>query len=449
MSNRENEAVNLSRLEEELKAARVRAKSLEVAKDEIDKIYQTVIKDLAQQREELNNKNAELQKMQQELLEAKTEAERANTAKSTFLANVSHEIRTPLNSIIGYSQLLQDNQDLSPEQVLKISTIHECGIELLQLINDILEISKIEAGKMLLNPESFPLAELINSTTRLFHQKAEAKSLDFISKLDFPDDLFLKMDKRKLRQILTNLLDNAVKFTEKGIVSFALLLNKESDGKLSFTCTISDTGSGISESEMTLLYQPFEQTSSGRTLEAGTGLGLYISKAYVEQLGGDIEISSKEGEGTVVQFSFMAETASQIAPINEMSLGELLEFAKGKLDFRVLIVDDNMTNRMVFSHFLDELGIEYDEAENGQEAVAMFSESRHEVIFMDIRMPIMDGLQATEEIRNLPQGAAPVIIGMTAGAFEVDRDNVLAAGANSYLSKPADFKELVKVLLDV
>ena len=380
------------------------------------------------------------------LKSAKDAADAANKAKSEFLANMSHELRTPLNAVIGFTQIMLRDGQISYEQQQNIEIIHRAGEHLLDLINDVLEMSKIESGKTVLMTEAFDLHALIDGLYTMLKLKATAQGLDFTMAIAPDVPQYIHSDPRKLRQVLLNLLSNAIKFTETGSVALRAwtggncTLSLPNNTPNSATCTlyfeITDTGFGIAEHELTHLFDPFVQTEAGRQSNQGTGLGLPISRKFVQMMGGDIVVRSILQQGS--QFEFYI----QVSPVQAADL-EAIEpdryvvgLAPGSPQYRILVVDDKWENRQLLMKLLSPVGLSVREAQNGKEAIALWEEWEPHLIWMDMRMPVMDGYEATKHIRAALKGQATVILALTASALEEDRSIVLSAGCNDFVRKP-------------
>ena len=371
------------------------------------------------------------------------EAETANRAKSLFLANMSHELRTPLNAILGFAQLMDRDVKITSQQKESLAIINRSGEHLLNLINDVLEMSKIEAGRIILNLEPFDLYQLLQTIREMFQIRAEEKklSLNFILAPDLPR--YIVSDCRKLRQIIINLLSNAVKFTHTGGVTLRVkrdrAINNTASTAVKLLFEVEDTGKGIADNEMSELFQPFVQTLVGIKSEGGTGLGLAISRQFVQLMGGDIQVSSRLGKGSTFYFDLEVLLAGSLAIDNLSSPKRVMGVAPGQPLYRILIVDDRQENRDLLTQLLQKVGFSTRTASNGKEAIALWQEWHPHLIWMDIRMPVMDGYIATQKIKQLQQQEQiepTFIIALTASAFEEQRAKILAAGCDDFVSKP-------------
>ncbi|RMH71121.1 MAG: PAS domain S-box protein [Cyanobacteria bacterium J007] len=385
--------------------------------------------------------------------QAKEAAEAANRAKSEFLANMSHELRTPLNAILGFTQLmeklLRDDRPSSMSQVREyVGIISRSGEHLLALINDVLEMSKIEAGKVILNSTSFDLYRLLDSLEEIFQLRAGERGLQLICDRDPTVPQYLRTDENKLRQVLINLLGNAIKFTENGNVTLRVSptdcpnlsdIPESLHARPDTYCLqflVEDTGPGIAPEELPGLFDPFVQTETGRQSQQGTGLGLPISRKFVQLMGGEIRVRSTVGRGTAFEFDIEAEPAHPSEIVAEGPTRQAIALAPHQGPYRILIAEDRWANRQLLLKLLEPLGFEVREAVNGREAVEIWEAWQPHLIWMDMRMPVMDGYEATQQIKSHLKGQATVIIALTASAFDEERALVLSAGCDDFVRKP-------------
>ncbi len=403
--------------------------------------------------------SARMRDLAEELSVAHEKAQQAARAKSEFLANMSHEIRTPMTAILGFADQLSD-PDIDPtERNDIVEIIQRNGRHLLDIINDILDISKIEADRLSIEPLATPLAPMVRDVISLLQQQADAKGISLI--LDCPQDLprMIRTDPTRLKQVLMNLLGNAVKFTNEGSVTLAVrILPDSSDDSRRISFDISDTGIGISEEQLENLFEPFSQADSSMTRKyGGTGLGLVISQKIAQHLGGDLTVTSEMGKGStftvVIDAGALDDEESDDLPnsINEKqpSASSTSPDASDLAGRRVLLAEDGLDNQRLISFILKKAGIDVTLVENGQKAVEAVSDALpgsapFEVVLMDMQMPVMDGYQATEKLRSL--GSRVPIIALTAHAMSGDREKCLAAGCNDYLTKPVDRQLLVNTI---
>lgn len=373
-----------------------------------------------------------------ELQKAKETADTANKAKSEFLANMSHELRTPLNAILGFTQVMQRDSALKPEQKDNLGIISRSGEHLLSLIGDVLDMSKIEAGRITLNENNFDLYRLLHTLEDMLALKAEARGLQLLVEYTEQVPQYVKTDESKLRQVLINLINNAIKFTTEGGVNLRVGFDEFSHR---LRCEVEDTGAGISPEEIDSLFDAFVQTETGRKSQQGTGLGLPISRKFVQLMGGDIQVKSTVGKGTLFSFTIQCHPASQGDLEEQLPTCRVVSVEPGKPPCRILAVDDRWENRQLLLKLLIPLGFEVKEAENGQEAITVWQNWQPHLIFMDMRMPVLDGYEATKQIKATIQGQATVVVALTASAFEEERSIVLSAGCDDFLRKP--FQESV------
>ena len=366
--------------------------------------------------------------------------QQANRAKSVFLANMSHEIRTPMNAILGFSQLMLRDQDLTPQQCQYLGTINRSGEHLLALINDILEMSKIEAGRTTLNLSTFDLPTLLKDLEMMFRVRTNEKKLAFSVEVIGDVPQYIVTDINKLRQVFINVLGNAVKFTEQGGIGVRVREDYEvADGHF-LLVEIEDTGPGISPEDQDKLFRQFEQTKTGQQAGIGTGLGLAISREFVRLMGGDITLNSQVGKGSVFVISLPLKEGGAEAVEAKEKPRHVLRLQSGQATCRVLIADDIEDNRQLLAQLLSPLGFEIRLATNGAEAIREFEQWRPHLILMDFRMPVMDGHEAIRRIRATAGGKEPKIIAVTASAMDENRRDLLTVGADDFISKP--FREV-------
>jgi len=384
-------------------------------------------------------------KKQSESLErAAIAADAANRAKSEFLANMSHELRTPLNAILGYTQLMNRDRSLSPQHQKQLKTIDRAGEHLLALINDILEMSKIEAGRITLNENRFNLISMLENLESMLELKAQSKGLQLRFELAPELPPVIEADEGKLRQILINILGNAIKFTKQGWVVLRAKVEKSEPPYFQLRFEIEDTGPGIAPEEMDRLFEPFAQTKTGRESLQGTGLGLPISRKFVQKMGGDIQASSILDKGSTFSFDIGIIASDARECRDELSQRRAIALADTGKTYRILVADDLANNRQFLVALLTSLGFEVGEAENGREALSLWSSWEPHLILMDMRMPVMDGYEATKRIKASETGRRTIVIALTATAFEEDCQKTLVAGCDDFLRKP--FRE--EVLLE-
>ncbi|WP_396133511.1 ATP-binding protein [Acaryochloris sp. 'Moss Beach'] len=382
---------------------------------------------------------AHSQKQASVLKATKEEAERANRSKSDFLSHMSHELRTPLNAILGYAQLMQHSQHLGAQETKYVNTINRSGNHLLALINDVLEMAKIEAGQLHLSLVSFDLYNLLTELEELFSLKASSKQLQLYFHGQALVPRYIKTDQGKLRQVLINLLGNAIKFTQKGQIDLYVSV----DGQ-TLTFAISDTGPGINAEGLDKLFNAFEQGDIGLESREGTGLGLSISKKFVRLMGGDLTVNSQKGQGSTFVFHIPLVIANEVVQDIDESVVQSLRLDPNQPDFRILVADDEQTNRTPLSEFLCLMGFSVREAKNGREALLIWREWQPHLIWMDMQMPELDGYQATQKIKATSQGNNTIVIALTASVFEEDKQKVLDAGCDDILRKPFRQNEVLQ-----
>jgi two-component system sensor histidine kinase ChiS len=414
---------------------------------------------------QVEERTSELQATLKELQRAKEAAEAANRAKSAFLANISHELRTPLNAILGFSQLMlrpagspgADGGGLLPEQKENMGIINRSGEHLLGLINDVLEMSKIEAGRATLNEGPFELDRMLRSLEDMFRLRAQGKGLALDFDLDPGLPTCIQADEGKLRQILMNLLGNAVKFTEQGgVVLRARLIEADKtagegpdsmpDSGQTLYIEVEDTGPGIPVEDQERIFDPFIQAHSGGNASEGTGLGLAISRQFSDLMGGRLSVRSDLGRGSLFVLQLPVKSLDRSAMEDLKPARRVVRLAKGTPIYRLLAVDDSQANRKLLCQLFQPLGFEVREAENGAEAISVWDDWDPHLIWMDMRMPVMDGYQATRRIKSTTKGQATVVVALTASALEEDRAVILSEGCDDYVRKPFREQELFQIL---
>ncbi|MBD1834245.1 response regulator [Cyanobacteria bacterium FACHB-472] len=422
--------------------------------------------------QKVKERTLELERETTRAKQAEDAASAANQAKSTFLANMSHELRTPLNVILGFSQLMGRAPNLPLEQQEHLGTITRSGEHLLTLINQLLDLSKIEAGRATLNETPFDLHYLLDDLQSMFQLNADSKGLQLLFNRTPDVPQYVCTDEVKLRQVLINLLCNAIKFTKAGRVSVRVSavvgagltrrtveqqttsLNPplqesvvKENGQHTITFEVEDTGSGIAKEELDKLFQPFVQTKTGQQLQEGTGLGLTIARSFVQLMGGEITVSSFVGKGSVFKFDIKLSVVETADIKSQQPTRRVLALEPNQLSYRILIADDALENRQLLTKLLSPLGFELWEASNGIEAIEIWEKYCPHLIFMDMRMSMMDGYEATKQIKlrernrkdeqaKIQTGQATAIVAVSAHTLEKERTTAFRVGCDGFIHKP-------------
>lgn len=382
-----------------------------------------------------------------ELIIAKEEAENANRAKSVFLANISHELRTPLDAVLGFSQLMENAPNITNGQRENLNIITSSGEHLLNLIDNVLEISKIESGRMALEESPIDVIQMMQEIASLMCARAREKGLDFTLEPCLDLNRHITVDGGKLRQVLINLIGNSIKYTQSGRVIVRIMVtDKTCSERVRLRFEVDDSGPGIREEDRERIFSPFVQLEDRPYTKAGSGLGLAICKQYAELMGGTIGVAGKQGNGSVFHLEIpvtpLPYGVIPAAPRRARVIGP----AEGQPRYRLLIAEDQQVNRLLLRELLEPLGFDLREAVNGEEAFALFGEWHPHLIFMDIRMPVMDGLEATRRIKSSDTGADTRIVAVTAHALEEQQCEFLAEGCDDIIRKPYRYADILDAL---
>jgi signal transduction histidine kinase/DNA-binding NarL/FixJ family response regulator len=396
---------------------------------------------------DLRESEAHLAIQANDLAAARDIADGANRAKSMFLANMSHELRTPLNAILGYAQLLKRNRNLTQGQADAYNTIQQSGEHLLMLITDILDLSKIEAGKIELHMSPVDITGFLNGIANIIRIKAEEKNLDFECDIASDVPAFVQADPKSLRQVLLNLLSNAVKFTDQGRVELRVRVVSGSREDVRLRFAVCDSGTGIAADQLEKIFHPFEQVGDEHHRIGGTGLGLSISRQLVRLMGSDVGVVSTPGQGSCFSFEMSARLVDSTQTVSQLS-GQLTGYSGPRR--KVMVVDDTDANRSVLTDTLQSLGFEVSQAVNGLEALISAQSSPPDLILMDVRMPVMDGLEAMRRMQQIPDLRMVPVIAVSAGVTQKEHADCTTAGAKAFLTKPIDsacmFEEIGRLL---
>jgi len=378
--------------------------------------------------------------------EAQKQAESANLAKSAFLANMSHELRTPLNAILGFSQLMQRDTSLPREHQEYLNTINRSGEHLLELINDVLEIAKIEAKRMTLDPVHFDIHAFVRDLRNMFQVRTDAKQLRFDVQGIETLPRYVVTDEKKLRIVLINILGNAVKFTEHGHIAMRLSHKSEPPDKLYLIVEVEDTGPGIAEDEKEKIFKYFVQTESGKQSKSGTGLGLAISRDYVRLMGGEISVTSRLGGGSIFRFEIQMGEGKETSIVGNLHPRRVRGLTPGQQTPRVLVAEDTEASRILLVTLLKSVGFDVRAVVDGREAVDILEHWRPDLIWMDIRMPVMDGLEATRCIKSTESGKLIKVVALSAHVLGEEREEIIAAGCDDFVGKPYREHEIFEVM---
>ena len=408
------------------------------------------ITDLKQIEDELRKYKDQLEEKVQlrtvDLVLARNAAEAANRAKSVFLSSMSHELRTPLNAILGFSGMMRKDAQLSQDQRENLDIINRSGEHLLTLINDVLEMAKIEAGRVQLESAPFDLGGLVRDVTDMMHMRAHEKGLQLLIDQSSEFPRYIKGDEARLRQVLINLVGNALKFTQQGgiTVRFGMKTHATPPRLL---IEVEDSGIGIKQEDQQKIFEPFVQLGQ-TTTQQGTGLGLTITRQFVQLMGGAISVESTQGKGSIFRVELPVEkvAASDVVKPESVVRGEITGLVPGQPEYRILIVEDQLENQLLLARLMQSVGFPVKMAENGKQGVQLFQSWQPHLIWMDRRMPVMDGLEATRRIRELPGGTEVKIVAVTASAFTEQRDEMLKAGMDDFVRKPYRFNEIYETL---
>lgn len=420
--------VHLTRVAREIQRGNLKAKAVNTSSDEFGLLSET-----------FNEMVEKLDRGMGDLVKAKASAELANRAKSGFLANMSHELRTPLNVILGYSEILAQDPSVSKSQKEKLTIISRSGDHLLAMINEVLDISKIEAGKVELKPEFTELPAILENIAQMFKMRAAESGLSFEMHLDNSLARYIRVDVGKLHQILINLLGNSIKFTQQGgvVLRVRTLPLIDSSDALTLQLEVEDSGEGIRLENLEKVFDPFVQCNKTKVSMNGTGLGLTITKSFTDIMGGRIEVESKPGKGSIFRVALPVVEASAYDLENTgATRNDIQKFAPGQSDKRILVVEDHKETRMLLVALMKNAGFDVRAAVNGKDALDNFRQWRPHFVWMDVQMPEMDGYQATRLIRDLPYGKKVFIVALTASVFQEQRELILDAGCDEILYKP-------------
>jgi len=418
---------------------------LKQSKDELLSLNDTLEQHVLERTKDLKESNDHLYELSAEFKQSKNEAELANRAKSVFLANMSHELRTPMNAVLGFSRLMREDVNATAEQKESLDIINRSGNHLLNLINDVLDMAKIESGRIELENAPFDLGVLIRDLMDMMQERAEKKGLILALDQSSSFPRFINSDSGKIRQILVNLLSNAIKCTDSGNVELRLNTSEahKEGHRIFLNFEVEDTGRGIADEDLPLIFNAFEQAGD-QAHQNGTGLGLAISHQYVELMNGNISVKSELGKGTLFKLSLPTNRVDEKTILNIVpeSSHKVTGLVPGQAKYRILIVEDQLENRLLLRRLLESVGYDVREAINGKEGIEQFKTWKPDFIWMDRRMPVMGGIEAITKIRALPGGDKVKIVAVTASVFDQERKTLLEAGASEIVNKPYTDEEI-------
>jgi len=383
----------------------------------------------------------QIQERTTELVLARDAAEAANRAKSVFLANMSHELRTPLNAILGFSNLMRKDDSISENQLTNLNIINRSGEHLLTLINEVLEMAKIEAGRVQLENQAFDLGGMMRDVIDMMQIRAQEKGLRLILDQSSEFPRYIEGDEARLRQVLINLVGNAVKFTKQGGITLRLGVRK--NAAMHLLIEVEDTGTGIAVGDQALIFEPFIQVGK-YGVNQGSGLGLAITRQFVHLMGGILSVNSTLGKGSsfLVDVPLVVANPADIANSDDITKGNVLGLAANQPLYRILIVDDQLENQLLLSKLMEIINFPIKTANNGAQAIDLFQSWQPQLIFMDSRMPVMGGIEASRRIRQLPGGKEVKIVAVTASIFMEQREELLRAGMDDFIRKPYRFNDI-------